>query len=84
MATALIGHIEAFDPDTDDWPQYVERMEEMFKANSLTGESKAEKRHSSLLSLAKPATKMFEELTAVSPQHFSPPPSEVIQRYRFY
>lgn len=38
----VIGHIEAFDPDTDNWPQYVERMEEMFKANDFTGESKAE------------------------------------------
>lgn len=31
MATTLIGHIETFDPDADDWPQYIERMEEMFK-----------------------------------------------------
>ena len=104
MATTLLGHIEPFDPDTDDWLQYVERMEEMFKANDLTGPEKAEKRQSiflsvfflsvagkhtygilqSLLSPDRLATKTFEELTAVLTKHFSPPPSEVIQRFRFY
>ena len=98
MATALIGHIEAFDPDSDDWPQYVERMEEMFKANNLTGESKADKRRAifltvvgkrtynilrSLLSPVKPSEKTFEELTTALSHHFSPPPSEVMQRLRF-
>ena len=43
MATTLLGHIEPFDPETNDWLQYVERMEEMFKANDLTGPEKAEK-----------------------------------------
>jgi len=50
MATTLLGHIEPFDPDTDDWLQYVKRME-MFKANDLTGPEKAEKRRSILLSV---------------------------------
>ena len=36
------------DLDTDKWPQYVE---EMFKANDLTGDTKAEKRHSIFLSV---------------------------------
>ncbi len=38
----------------------------------------------SLLSPDRPSTKTFEELTAVLIRHFSPPPSEVIQRFRFY
>ena len=99
MATPLIGSIEAFDPDTDDWPQYVERMEEMFKANDLMGDGNAEKRRAifltvvgkrtynilrSLLTPAKPSTKAFDELTAALSKHFSPPPSEVMQRFRFY
>ena len=99
MASALIGHIEAFDPDTDDWPQYVERMTEMFKANDLMGDDKAEKRRAifltmvgkrtynilrSLLTPAKPTTKKVDELTELLSAHFSPPPSEALQRFRFY
>ena len=93
MATTLLGHIETFDPDTDKWPQYVERMEEMFRANDLTGDTKAEKRRSiflsvvgkltykilrSLLAPVKPSEKTFEQLTAALSKHFSPPPSEII------
>ena len=37
----------------------------------------------SLLTPDKPSDKTFEELTAVLAKHYSPPPSEVIQRYRF-
>ena len=93
MASTLLGHIEPFDPDTDDWLQYVKRMEQMFITNDLTG---AEKRRSSvvgkciygilrsLLSLDRPAMKTLVELTAVLMKHFSPPPSEVIQLFRFY
>ena len=99
MATTLLGYIEPFDPGTDEWLQYVERMEQMFTANDLTGAEKAEKRREiflsvvgkriysilrSLLSPDRPTTKTFVELTAVLTKHFSPPPSEVIQRFRFY
>ncbi len=99
MATTLLGHIEEFDPATDDWTLYVERMEEMFKANDLTGRDKAEKRSAiflsivgkrtysllrSLLALDKPSTNTLEELTAKLTEHFSPAPSEVMQRFRFY
>ena len=51
MATPLVGQIEQFDPDTDDWLQYVERLEQMFAANDLTGEGKAVKRRSIFLSV---------------------------------
>ena len=99
MATALLGHIEAFDPKTDDWTQYVERIEEIFKANDLTGEAKAAKRSSiflsvvgkrtysllrSLLSPERPSTKTFEELMVKLTEHFNPAPSEVMQRFRFH
>ena len=99
MATPLVGQIEQFDPDTDDWLQYVERLEQMFAANDLTGEGKAVKRRSiflsvvgkrtygilrSLLAPERPPSKTLEELTATLTKHFSPPPSEVISRFRFY
>ena len=49
MATTLLGHIEPFDPDTNDCLQYVKRMEQMFIANDLVGAEKAEKRRSIFL-----------------------------------
>ena len=90
MATTLLGHIKAFDPDTDEWQQYVEPLEEMFKANNLTGDTKAEKRRliflsvvgkstykifRSLLPPVKASEKTYEQLTAALTTHFSPPPS---------
>ena len=99
MATTLLGHLESFDPDTDEWTQYVERMEEMLLAKDLTGEAQKNKRHSiflsvvgkrtynilrSLLAPTRPSEKTFEQLTAILTTHFSRPPSEVIQRFRFH
>ena len=37
----------------------------------------------SLLSPTKPSEKTFEQLVAVLTEHYCPPPSEVMQRYRF-
>ena len=30
MATGLLGHLEQFDPALEEWPQYVERLEQFF------------------------------------------------------
>ena len=73
-------------------------MEQMFIANDLVYRGREETvdifvcgretylRHSerSLLSPDRPATKTLVELTAVLTKDFSPPPSEVIQQFRFY
>jgi len=96
--TALLGRIDHFDPEQEQWPQYVERLEQFFEANEITGEGKAAKRRAtflsvmgpvpyqllrSLLSPEKPREKTFEELVAVLTAHYNPPPSEVMQRFRF-
>ena len=98
MATALLGKIDNYDPAREEWTQYVERLEQFFEANDLTGEDKAAKRRAtflsvigpepykllrSLLSPEKPSAKSFEELVAKLTEHYSPPPPEVIQRFRF-
>ena len=44
MATGLLGHIEPFDSAAEEWPQYVERLEQFFVANDITGEDNAVKR----------------------------------------
>ena len=95
---ALFGKIEAFNPQQEEWPQYVERLEQFFEANDLTGEDKAVKRRATFLSLigpesykllrsllapVKPKEKSYAELVAKLTEHYSPTPSEVMQRFRF-
>ena len=51
MATALLGHIEQFDPAVEQWTQYVERLEQFFVANDVIGDDKAVKRRAAFLSV---------------------------------
>ena len=46
----LLGKVESFNPELEDWPQYVERLEHFFEANGLTGEDYMAKRRSTFLS----------------------------------
>ena len=95
---ALLGRIDQFESEQEQWPQYVERLEQFFKANKIIGDGKAAKRRATLLSVMgpapyrllrsllspiKPTEKSFEELVAVLTAHYNPPPSEVMQRFRF-
>ena len=85
----LLGKVESFDPQLEEWPQYVEQLEHFFEANGLTGDDSMAKRRStflsvigpapykllrSLLSPERPNEKTFEELTAVLANQYSPPP----------
>ena len=36
-----IGAMDTFNPDTDDWSAYVERLESFFLANEIKDEKKA-------------------------------------------
>ena len=97
MATVL-GKVNVFDPEHEEWPQYVERLDQFFEANDLTGDDKATKRRAtfltvigpspykllrSLISPAKPTDKTYGELVKKLTEHYSPTPSEVMQRFRF-
>lgn len=94
----LLGKIDEFDPEQEEWPQYVERLEQFFEANGIVGEDNATKRRAtflavvgprhykllrSLLTPEKPTDKTFEQLTEELAKHYSPEPSEVMQRFRF-
>ena len=35
MASVTLGRIEEFDSSWEEWPQYVERIEHFFAANSI-------------------------------------------------
>ena len=95
---ALLGKIDHFDAEVEEWPQYVERLEHFFEANGITGEDNESKRRPvfltvigpspynllrNLLLLEKPADKTFEQLTQILKDHYNPKPSEVMQRFRF-
>ena len=84
MMAALLGRIDQFDPEQEEWPQYVERLIQFFEANDITGEDKAAKRRATFLSVigptpykllrsliapTKPTDKTFEELVAVLTVH---------------
>ena len=74
----------------------MEQLEFFFAANGITSEEKqratfltitgpsAYKLLRSILAPAKPADKTFEELVAVLTAHYSPKPSEIVSRYKFY
>ena len=51
MATALLGQIESYDSAQEEWPQYVERLEQFFVVNEITDEAKSEKTWATFLSV---------------------------------
>ena len=76
----------------------MERLEQFFEANDLTGDDKAAERRAtflvvigpepyellrSLLAPTKPKEKTCAELVSKLTEHYSPTPSEVMQRFRF-
>ncbi len=78
----------------------MERLEQFFVANDITGDDSAVKKRAtflavsivgrsaynllrSLIAPARPAAKTSEELVEVLTAHYSPRPTEVMQRFRF-
>ncbi|VDI44588.1 Hypothetical predicted protein [Mytilus galloprovincialis] len=81
--------------ESEDWTQYVERMEHYFNANEIEEDQKRDvflsvcgkntyKLIRDLLAPAKPRTKSLADLTKlVVKDHRDPVPSEIIQRFKF-
>ncbi|KAL5467316.1 hypothetical protein EMCRGX_G031528 [Ephydatia muelleri] len=94
MATFL-GTLGPFDPDSEDWTCYCERLEQFVGVNGIDN---ADKKRAVLLSSCgsavyqvirnlvapeKPADKSFSELVKLVRDHYCPPPSVTVQRYNF-
>ena len=92
---ATHGHIEAFDRSIDDWTAYCECLEQYFAANDV---GEVHKKHAILLSYCgaptywlirnlvapeKPTTKSFADLTKLVADHYTLPPSMIVQRFQF-
>ncbi|XP_041353245.1 uncharacterized protein LOC121371430 isoform X2 [Gigantopelta aegis] len=90
----IIGHIEEFNPKTQDWGTYAERLGHYFNANSIDNNKKV----STLLCLIggntytilrnllapeKPTDKTYKQLIDVLATHFSPKPLVIAERFRF-
>ena len=95
MATH-IGTIGEFQEGREDWKQYAERLQHFMDANGITDEDrkravfltvigpKAYKLLASLVAPAKPGEKAYGDLVKVMSEHQNPPPSEIVQRFKFH
>ena len=96
MARTMLGQMELFDIEGEDWPTYVERLEQFFTANDV---NTAEKKVATLLTVVgaktyamikdlvapnKPATKTFEELVKILEDHLNPKPLVISERFKFH
>ena len=95
MATSF-GKLDEFDPGSDkDWTQYVERMEYYFLAIEIMSSdkkrallisamgAKSYKLLRNLITPAAPSDKSFRELVEALTKHFCPPPSKIVQQFKF-
>ena len=88
--------IGEFKESEESWTQYVERLEQYFLANEVEDVGK---RRAILLSVcgsktyalardllqpAKPAETTFKKIVDTLEKHFSPKPSEIVERYKFH
>ena len=94
--TSHIGIIGEFQEGREDWKQYAERLEHFMAANGITDGDrkkavflsvigpKAYKLLASLVAPAKPGEKDYADLVKIMTDHQSPPPSEIVQRFKFH
>ena len=95
MAVAF-GKVNAFNPSQDKWSLYVERLEHVFGVNGITDGAKKRavflsvigatnyKLLSSLVAPAKPGEKEYSALVDKFAEHFTPAPSEIVERFKFH
>ena len=93
MMATLVGHIGPFVGGQEEWPQYAERVEHIFKANGIDGDEKRLAAFLSLIgpqvykllaNLVAPQKPGYEEVVAKLKKHYDPQPSEIMQRFRFH
>ena len=94
MATR-IGTIEPFDPDSNNWEAYVERIDQFFIANGIENDKKVstfltiigEKAYELLrncVSPDKPSTKTYKDLVGALQTHLKPKPIIIAEEFKFH
>ena len=91
----VLGFMEPFNADIEDWSQWIERLEQYFDLNEITDEKKqvamlltmvGSKGYNLFRNLCLPdlpKSKTFKQLTKLMQNHLQPPPSEIAERYKF-
>jgi len=90
------GKIGEFKESEESWTQYIERLEQYFLANDVED---AGKKRAILLSVcgsktyalardllqpARPAETTFKKIVETLEKHYSPRPSEIVERFKFH
>ena len=92
---ATIGSVKNFNPQVDDWPTYIERLDHYFLANDVKDDAK--KRSILLYVCGTPTFKLlrslvkdgkldsvsYEALVKLLKDHYNPKPSTIVQRFHF-
>ena len=93
---ATFGKIDEFDASKEEWSQYVECLMQFFLANGIDEAEKKRAVFLSVIGLAtfkllrnllapeKPGEKAYDALITTLSAHFSPAPSEIVQRFKFH
>ena len=95
VPTAIIGSLEPFDPDTDNWLAYTERLEQFFSVNRIADDKKVatlltvigKKAYDllrNLLAPEKPSTKGYDVIVQAMQSHLDPQPLAIAQRFKFH
>ena len=92
----MYGTLSKYNPHMQFWENYAEVMGHYFAANDIKEDKKkhaiflasvGDKIYALIKSLCQPGSpgdKKFGELVELVQEHFTPKPSEIVQRYKFY
>ena len=94
-ALPLLGSMDIFNPNMDDWSAYVKRRESFFLANEIKDNKKVAvlitvigtKAYSllrSILTPAKAVDKSYKQLVDTMKSHLDPQPIVIAERFRFH
>ena len=92
-----IGRFDAYDPATEEWDIYQERIEQFMDANGIPSQDEHRRRAvllnscdkttyhliRNLVSPARPAATAYSTICQKVSQHFNPKPTVTVQRYKF-
>ena len=95
MATAPIGKIQEFQPDSESWTSYVERIKLYFTANDIASAKRVPvflsvigAKHyellRNLLAPTQPKDKSFDALVKTLKDHYEPKPISIAERFHFH
>ena len=91
----LVGQIEAFHPEEDEWSIYLEQVEQYFDTNGITNNRKRAIFLSvcgkttyrvirNLVNPDKPADKSFKEIRDTLNDHYDRKLCEIVQSFQFH